>query len=81
MARFLLGLAQRYGPNWLAGSQLALVNGQLGVYHSGAPAADGYPEMMPRVSAFTVRAGKVCAIWDIANPDKFTGSPLRGGMK
>ena len=25
----------------------------------------------------TVRDGKVCAIWDIANPDKFTGSPLR----
>jgi RNA polymerase sigma-70 factor (ECF subfamily) len=24
----------------------------------------------------TVRDGKVCAIWDIANPDKFTGSPL-----
>jgi RNA polymerase sigma-70 factor, ECF subfamily len=25
----------------------------------------------------TVRDGKVCAIWDIANPEKFTGSPLR----
>ena len=25
----------------------------------------------------TVRDGKVCALWDIANPDKFTGSPLR----
>jgi RNA polymerase sigma-70 factor (ECF subfamily) len=24
----------------------------------------------------TVRDGKVCAIWDVANPDKFTGSPL-----
>jgi RNA polymerase sigma-70 factor, ECF subfamily len=24
-----------------------------------------------------VRDGKVCAIWDVANPDKFTGSPLR----
>jgi RNA polymerase sigma-70 factor (ECF subfamily) len=23
-----------------------------------------------------VRDGKVCAIWDVANPDKFTGSPL-----
>ena len=32
--------------------------------------------MMPRVTAMTVRDGKVCAIWDIANPDKFTGSPL-----
>ena len=76
VARFLFGLAQRYGPNWLSGNQLALVNGQLGSYTPGAPAVDGYPEMMPRVTAMTVRDGKVCAIWDIANPDKFTGSPL-----
>ncbi|OOK84062.1 RNA polymerase sigma-70 factor domain protein [Mycobacterium kansasii] len=33
--------------------------------------------MAPRITAMTVRDGKVCAIWDIANPDKFTGSPLR----
>ena len=76
VARFLFGLAYRYGPNWLSGNQLALVNGQLGSYTPGAPAVDGYPEMMPRVTAMTVRDGKVCAIWDIANPDKFTGSPL-----
>lgn len=79
VARFILGLSQRYGPNWLAGSQFALVNGQLGVYTTGAPAGDGYPEMMPRVTIFTVRDGLVCAVWDIANPDKFTGSPLRRG--
>ena len=81
VARFILGLAQRYGPNWLAGSQFALVNGQLGVYTTGAPAADGYPEMMPRVTIFTVRDGLVCAVWDVANPDKFTGSPLRRGTR
>lgn len=78
VARFLLGLAARYGPNWLAETQLALVNGELGVYTPGAPAGAGYPEMMPRVTAMTIRDGKVCAVWDIANPDKFTGSPLRG---
>ncbi len=33
---------------------------------------------MPRIMAMTVRDGKVCALWDIANPDKFTGSPLSG---
>ncbi|MDF3337323.1 sigma-70 family RNA polymerase sigma factor [Mycolicibacterium septicum] len=80
VARFILGLSKRYGPNWLAGSQFALVNGQLGVYTTGAPAVDGYPELMPRVTIFTVRDGKVCAVWDIANPDKFTGSPLRGAQ-
>ena len=80
VARFILGLAKKYGPNWLAGSQFALVNGQLGVYTTGAPAGDGYPEMMPRVTIFTVRDGLVSAVWDIANPDKFTGSPLRGAQ-
>ena len=29
-------------------------------------------------TAMTVRDGLVYAVWDIANPDKFTGSPLRG---
>lgn len=79
VARFLLGLAKRYGPNWHAQGQLAFINGELGTYTPGAPARDGYPQMMPRVTAVTVRDGKVCAVWDIANPDKFTGSPLRGG--
>lgn len=77
VARFLFGLAQRYGPNWLAGSRPALINGQLGVYTPGAPAGDGYPELMPRITAMTVRDGLVCAVWDIANPDKFSASPLR----
>jgi RNA polymerase sigma-70 factor (ECF subfamily) len=77
VARFLFGLANRYGPAFLSSSQLASVNGQLGSYLVGSPADDGYPEMMPRVTAMTVRDGKVCAIWDIANPDKFSGSPMR----
>jgi RNA polymerase sigma-70 factor (ECF subfamily) len=76
VARFLFGLARRYGPEWLSTNQLALVNGQLGSYTSAGPARDGYPAMTPRVTAMTVRDGKVCAIWDVANPDKFTGSPL-----
>nr|WP_046286145.1 sigma-70 family RNA polymerase sigma factor [Mycobacterium sp. UM_NZ2] len=77
VARFLLGLARRYGPTLITANQLALVNGELGAYTSGAPGADGFPELMPRVTAMTVRDGRVVAIWDIANPDKFTGSPLR----
>jgi RNA polymerase sigma-70 factor, ECF subfamily len=76
VARFLFGLARRYGPGWLASNQLAMVNGQLGSYTRGAPGSEGHPAMTPRVTAMTVRDGRVCAIWDIANPDKFTGSPL-----
>jgi RNA polymerase sigma-70 factor (ECF subfamily) len=81
VARFLFGLARRYGPHFLATNQLALVNGQLGSYTPGAPASDGYPELTPRVTAVTVRDGKICAIWDVANPDKFTGSPLRASAR
>lgn len=77
VARFLFGLAAKYGPAFLSSSQLANVNGQLGSYLIGSPANDGFPEVMPRVTAMTVRDGKICAIWDIANPDKFTGSPMR----
>jgi RNA polymerase sigma-70 factor (ECF subfamily) len=76
VARFLFGLANRYGPNLVEFSQLALVNGELGTYTPGAPGGDGYWDMMPRITAMTVRDGRVCAVWDIANPDKFTGSPL-----
>jgi RNA polymerase sigma-70 factor (ECF subfamily) len=76
VARFLFGLASRYGPNLVQSSQLALINGELGTYTAGATGGDGYWDMMPRITAMTVRDGKVCAVWDIANPDKFTGSPL-----
>ncbi|MGV0786935.1 sigma-70 family RNA polymerase sigma factor [Mycolicibacterium sp. XJ2] len=77
VARFLFGLARRYGPGWLETGVPALINGQFGSWTPGVPAHDGYPEMTPRVTAMTVRDGKVCAIWDIANPEKFTGSPLK----
>ena len=77
VARFLFGLAARYGPGQSRRVSRRTSTAQLGTYYVGTPAGDGYPEMMPRVTAMTVRDGKVCAIWDIANPDKFTGSPLR----
>jgi RNA polymerase sigma-70 factor (ECF subfamily) len=76
VVRFMLGLAQRYGPSMYTAYELGLINGELGIYTAGLPASDGYREMLPRIMAMTVRDGKVCALWDIANPDKFTGSPL-----
>ncbi|GLE53125.1 sigma-70 family RNA polymerase sigma factor [Mycobacterium montefiorense] len=76
VARFFFGLANRYGPAMFTSYQLGLVNGELGGYTVGVPASDGYREMMPRIMAMTVRDGKFCALWDVANPEKFTGSPL-----
>lgn len=77
VVRFMVGLARRYGPAFYSAYQLGLVNGEVGLYTAGSPAGDECREMAPRIIAMTVRDGKVCALWDIANPDKFTGSPLR----
>ena len=77
VARFMFGLARRYGPAFFTANQLGLVNGELGAYTAGSPGDDGHWEMLPQILAITVRDGKVCALWDIANPDKFSGSPLR----
>ena len=73
----MFGLAQRYGPAFFTSNQLSRVNGELGVYTAGSPGDDEHRPLLPRIVAMTVRDGKVCAIWDIANPDKFTGSPLK----
>jgi RNA polymerase sigma-70 factor (ECF subfamily) len=80
VVRFMLGLANRYGDEFYTANQLALVNGELGAYTTGFSAAEGRREMAPRITAMTVRDGKVVALWDIANPDKFTGSPLRSSQ-
>ena len=76
VARFLFGLANRYGPAFMTSSEMALVNGELGAYTLGSPGDDEHQPIMPRITAVTVRDGKVSALWDIANPEKFTGSPL-----
>jgi RNA polymerase sigma-70 factor (ECF subfamily) len=76
VARFIFGLAARYGPRFIETTQLALVNGELGVVTRGFDASETGPAMQPHIQALTVRDGKVCAIWDVANPDKFTASPL-----
>ncbi|WP_319456412.1 MULTISPECIES: sigma-70 family RNA polymerase sigma factor [unclassified Mycobacterium] len=76
VARFILGLSARYGPKLLEVAQLALVNGELGLYNERVDTDGEWPEVQPHIQALTVRDGKVAAIWDVANPDKFTASPL-----
>ena len=66
MARFLSGWRTATGRT-AASNQLAMVNGQLAATPRGRRSTK-YPEVTPRVTAMTVRDGKVCAIWDIANP-------------
>ena len=75
VARFLFGLAHRYGPRLFEVGQLGLVNGELGLFTRGAEADGDWPPIAPRIHALTVSDGRVVAIYDIANPDKFTGTP------
>jgi RNA polymerase sigma-70 factor (ECF subfamily) len=81
VARFLFGLAHRYGPGFVTSSRVAAVNGDLGVYTPGKPEGDGFPAMQPHIIAVTVTDGLVSAVWDVANPDKFTGSPMAPGTR
>lgn len=79
VARFLLGLLDRYGPQMMQAINPALVNGQFGMYLTETDTDPDYRPVLPRVSGYTVRDGKVLAVWDVSNPDKFTGTPLRTG--
>ncbi|QBJ97335.1 sigma-70 family RNA polymerase sigma factor [Rhodococcus sp. ABRD24] len=72
-ARFFLGLARRYGPSAFVSATPTLVNGQLGFLSHGSAGDDTHPGFPGRVTAFTVRDGKVWAAYDIANPDKLGG--------
>ena len=84
VARFLFGLARRYGAelvdNQPARARQRPARGVLG----GWPGRRGRKEqerneLRPGAAADhggRVRDGKVYAVWDVANPDKFTGSPL-----
>jgi RNA polymerase sigma-70 factor (ECF subfamily) len=81
MARFIMGLAARYGSKLFEVGQLALVNGELGLYNERVDTDGEWPQLQPHIQALTVRDGRVCAIWDVANPDKFTASPLAGGPR
>jgi RNA polymerase sigma-70 factor (ECF subfamily) len=70
IARFLLGLMQRYGTESLSGTRFVLVNGDLGVVMSAAPGDAEHPTLTGRVIGLSVRAGVVAALYDVANPDK-----------
>ena len=71
VARFLLGLLQRYSPGQLGGARLVLVNGDLGMAIPPWPGDPEHPAPAAgRISCFTLRAGQVAAIYDIVNPDK-----------
>ncbi|MCD2098287.1 sigma-70 family RNA polymerase sigma factor [Rhodococcus rhodochrous] len=70
VARFILGLLRLYGAEALTAFEPVLVNGELGLLNRGRPAENGRPGFPPRVTAWTVRDGRIWAAYDIANPEK-----------
>jgi RNA polymerase sigma-70 factor (ECF subfamily) len=75
-ARFYLGLFRRYGPEALTTMQPVLVNGQLGVATYGWTGETRRDSSPPRIAGFAVRDGLVCATYDVANPEKWSGVRL-----
>jgi RNA polymerase sigma-70 factor (ECF subfamily) len=72
IARFFLGLFERYGPETAAAGQFVLVNGDLGIAMPDVPADGEHWAMARRVSSFAVKDGRVVALYDVVNPDKLT---------
>jgi RNA polymerase sigma-70 factor, ECF subfamily len=67
VARFAIGLIDKYGAELLGAARPVLVNGDLGVVLPGDDA-----EVAPRVFALAVRDGRTAEVFDIVNPDKLT---------
>ncbi|WP_305094027.1 sigma-70 family RNA polymerase sigma factor [Prescottella sp. R16] len=72
-ARFFIGLARKYGLDALLSATPVLVNGRLGFLGDGSPGDGTHPGFPRRVTAFTVRDGRVWAAYDIVNPEKLGG--------
>jgi RNA polymerase sigma-70 factor (ECF subfamily) len=72
IGRFFTGLVESYSVERLVAGQLVLVNGDLGVTMPDMPADGGRWAISRRAIAFSVRDGRVSAIYDMVNPDKLT---------
>jgi RNA polymerase sigma-70 factor (ECF subfamily) len=75
IARFALGLLERYGADRAFAGQLVLVNGDLGMALPDIPGDETHMAMARRVTTFAIRDGKVVAMYDIVNPDKLMRMP------
>jgi len=64
VTRLLLGLLERYGEEMVAGWTPAEINGELGIR---SPA---FADIAAGVAVFTVRDGRIAAIYQVVNPEK-----------
>ena len=72
VARFILGLQNRYSVASYAGMRFVLVNGELGIYLPAWPGDEHHPPFNRRVLGVTIHDGRLSALYDVVNPDKLT---------
>ena len=72
ITRFLGGLVRMYGVERLAGGEVVVVNGQIGIAIPDLPADGDLMRIDRRVTAFDIHDGQVTRIYDMCNPDKLT---------
>jgi RNA polymerase sigma-70 factor (ECF subfamily) len=75
VARFIIGLAQKYGRDQIGAGEVVLVNGDVGMLLPELPGDAEHIALSRRVSALSVRDGKVAGFYDVANPEKLTRLP------
>lgn len=85
VARFMIGLLQRYGAAPLARARVTGVNGDVGLLIPPSPGDAQHPAPLARrVSCFALREGRIAAIYDIVNPaklDRTSAFPSSGDHK
>ncbi|HEX5405312.1 MAG TPA: RNA polymerase sigma factor SigJ [Pseudonocardiaceae bacterium] len=76
VARFAMGLIERYVLGALTDAQIMLVNGDLGVVTPGNDGDDTHRELARRVTAVAMRDGLIIGFYDMVNPDKLVRTPF-----
>jgi RNA polymerase sigma-70 factor (ECF subfamily) len=69
VARFALGLLERYGPELFLGWEPVLVNGEPGARFPG------FGEASAGCAVLAMRDGRIAAIYHVVNPEKLTRLP------
>lgn len=72
--RVLSRLMSRYGSDLTRCTRPILVNGEMGLLTDAGSA--GESPIDRRITALAVSAGRIVSVYDLANPEKLTGTPL-----
>ncbi|ACQ78660.1 RNA polymerase, sigma-24 subunit, ECF subfamily [Beutenbergia cavernae DSM 12333] len=81
VARFFLGLLDKYGTHVITTARPVLVNGELGFLLAGSPGDATHDPIPPRVMALGVRDGRIAELYDLANPAKLRHVRLPDGTR